>query len=285
MKWMKWSMRGLVNRFCGSVAQSCLTLCDAMDCSRPGFPVLHHLLEFAQTHVHWVDDAIQSSHPLVNSKSSINGRYCSFCCLWEASRVNTDSPFLIGLPRWRSGEGCTWMQQPQETRVWSRVGKIPWRRGCHPLQQFHLENPRLSPELGGHSGRRLPLQAAAAPAAWVTARLEAEGGRRWGQSPSIRMTGPGQSARTRPSAPLLKVAYGPARGLERAGEQHMPLRGHHQLPTEAQDRSSRSVTMLSRASTPREPHNRPGRQPWHVVLGTSVTSQVLAAPGPPCSRL
>ena len=35
-----------------------------MDCSTPGFPVLHHLLEFAQTHVHWVDDAIQSSHPL-----------------------------------------------------------------------------------------------------------------------------------------------------------------------------------------------------------------------------
>ena len=34
-----------------SVAQSCLTLCDPMDCSMPGFPVLHYLLEFAQTHV------------------------------------------------------------------------------------------------------------------------------------------------------------------------------------------------------------------------------------------
>ena len=33
--------------------------CDPMDCSRPGFPVLHYLLEFPQTHVHWVDDAIQ----------------------------------------------------------------------------------------------------------------------------------------------------------------------------------------------------------------------------------
>ena len=47
------------------VAQSCLTLCDPMDCSTPGFPVLHHLLEFAQAHVHWVSDAIQSSHPLL----------------------------------------------------------------------------------------------------------------------------------------------------------------------------------------------------------------------------
>ena len=35
-----------------------------MDCSMPGFPILHYLLKFAQTHVHWVDDAIQPSHPL-----------------------------------------------------------------------------------------------------------------------------------------------------------------------------------------------------------------------------
>ena len=46
------------------MAQSCLTLCDLMDCRTPGFPVYHHLLEFTQTHVHWVSDAIQPSHPL-----------------------------------------------------------------------------------------------------------------------------------------------------------------------------------------------------------------------------
>ena len=49
---------------CSSVSKSCPTLCDAMDCSMPGFPVLHYLLEFAQTYVHWVSDAIQPSHPL-----------------------------------------------------------------------------------------------------------------------------------------------------------------------------------------------------------------------------
>ena len=49
---------------CCSVAQSCLTLCDPMDCSTPGFSVLHHLLELAKTHVHRVGDVIQSSHPL-----------------------------------------------------------------------------------------------------------------------------------------------------------------------------------------------------------------------------
>ena len=47
-----------------SVTQSCLTLCDAMQRSTPGLPVHHHLLEFTQTHVHWVGDAIQPSHPL-----------------------------------------------------------------------------------------------------------------------------------------------------------------------------------------------------------------------------
>ena len=47
------------------VCSACLTLCGPMDCSTPGFPVLHHLLEFTWTHVHWVSDAIQPSHPLL----------------------------------------------------------------------------------------------------------------------------------------------------------------------------------------------------------------------------
>ena len=47
-----------------SVAQSCLTLCDPMDCSTPGLPVHHQLPEFTQTHLYWVCDAIQPSHPL-----------------------------------------------------------------------------------------------------------------------------------------------------------------------------------------------------------------------------
>ena len=47
-----------------SVAQSCLTLCDPMNRSTPGLPVHHQLLEFTQTQVHGVGDAIQTSHPL-----------------------------------------------------------------------------------------------------------------------------------------------------------------------------------------------------------------------------
>ena len=47
-----------------SIAQKCLTICDPMDCSTPGFPLHHQLPELTQTHVHWVSNAIQPSHPL-----------------------------------------------------------------------------------------------------------------------------------------------------------------------------------------------------------------------------
>ena len=63
----KWSIIYLVSMvvvaYC-SVDQSCPALCDPMDCSTPGFPDLHHLLELAQTHVHQVSDAIQPCRPL-----------------------------------------------------------------------------------------------------------------------------------------------------------------------------------------------------------------------------
>ena len=49
-----------------SVTQLCPTLCDPMNCSTPGLPVHHQLLEFTQTHVHWVSDVIQPSHPLLS---------------------------------------------------------------------------------------------------------------------------------------------------------------------------------------------------------------------------
>ena len=56
-----------------SVAQSCPTLCDPMNRSTPGLPVHHQLPESTQTHVHWVGDAIQPSHPLLSpSPSTLN---------------------------------------------------------------------------------------------------------------------------------------------------------------------------------------------------------------------
>jgi len=52
-----------------SVAQSCLTLCNPMDCSTPGLPVHHQFTELTQTHVHWVSGAIQPFHPLLSPSS------------------------------------------------------------------------------------------------------------------------------------------------------------------------------------------------------------------------
>jgi len=54
-------------RSCYSVSKSCPTLCSFIDSNTPGFSALHYLPEFAQTHVHWVSDAIQPSHPLLPS--------------------------------------------------------------------------------------------------------------------------------------------------------------------------------------------------------------------------
>ena len=56
-----------MNYCCCSVGQLCQSLCDPMDCSTSGFPVLHNVLEFAKIHVHWVIDAIQLSYPLLPS--------------------------------------------------------------------------------------------------------------------------------------------------------------------------------------------------------------------------
>ena len=62
---LKKDLRVKVNCYgCCSVTQSCPTLCDSVNWSMPGLPVLHHLPELSETHVHWIGDAIQPSYPL-----------------------------------------------------------------------------------------------------------------------------------------------------------------------------------------------------------------------------
>ena len=97
-----------------SVAQSCLTLCNLMDCSTPGFPSSHQLPELAQTHVHWVSDAIETSHPLLSHSppafnlslyswgNCIFGGVCMLSCVrlfaipWTAAR---QAPLFMGFSR------------------------------------------------------------------------------------------------------------------------------------------------------------------------------------------
>ena len=70
-----------------SVAQSCLTLCNPMDCSTPGFPVHHQPPELTQTHVHQVGDAIQPSHPLSSSSPSFNPSQHQGLFQWVSSLI------------------------------------------------------------------------------------------------------------------------------------------------------------------------------------------------------
>ena len=60
-----WALTRKLLSSVSSVAQSCPTLCKPMNHSMPGLPVHHQLLQFTKTHVHWVSDAIQPSHPLL----------------------------------------------------------------------------------------------------------------------------------------------------------------------------------------------------------------------------
>ena len=70
---------------CCSASKSHPTLCDPMDCSAPGFPVLHYPLEFAQTHVHWIGDAVQPSHPLSSPSPTFNSSQHQGLFQWVSS--------------------------------------------------------------------------------------------------------------------------------------------------------------------------------------------------------
>ena len=80
----------ILDNLCCSAAKSCPTLCDPMSCSKPGFPVLHYLLEFAQIHVYWVGNAIEPFQPLPPSSPlpslfpsiSIFSNESAVCIMW-----------------------------------------------------------------------------------------------------------------------------------------------------------------------------------------------------------
>ena len=86
-----------------SVTQLCPTLCDPVDCSTPGLPVNHQLLEFTQTHVHWVSDAIQPSHPLSSpSPPAFNLSQHQGLCFEEGGVFSNESVLHIRWPEYWS---------------------------------------------------------------------------------------------------------------------------------------------------------------------------------------
>ena len=88
-----------------SVTQSCLTLCGPMEGSTPGLPVHHQLLAFTQTHVPWVSDVIQSSHPLsCPSPRSLNLSQHQSIFKWVSLLIRWPKDWSFSLSISRSSE-------------------------------------------------------------------------------------------------------------------------------------------------------------------------------------
>ena len=94
------------SQFSSVQSQSCPTLCDPMNRSTPGLPVHHQLPEFTQTHVHWVSDAIQPSHPLLSpfppapNPSQHQSFPMSQLCMSSMVRESRRTALLYGLLSW-----------------------------------------------------------------------------------------------------------------------------------------------------------------------------------------
>ena len=102
-----WELRSHV--CCCSVAKLCLTLCNPMNYSTPGFLVLHYFPNFTQTHVHWVSDAIQPSHPLLSpspalkfSSIKVFSNVWALCIRWSFSFCINPSNEYSGLISFRT---------------------------------------------------------------------------------------------------------------------------------------------------------------------------------------
>ena len=112
-----WAQSFLVG-WCCLVAKLCLTLCNPMDCSLPGFPVHHQLPEFTQTHLHWVSDAIQPSHPLSSpSPPTFNPSQHQGLFKWvSSSHLGAKS----------IGVSASTSVLPMNTQDWSPLGWTGW---------------------------------------------------------------------------------------------------------------------------------------------------------------
>ena len=160
-----------------SVSKSSSTLCDPVNCSTPGFPVLHYLQEFAQVHVHWVGDTIQPSHPLpmpspsVHNLSQHQGLFQWVGSLHQVARVlelqhqsfqwifkvmalffNTLSRFVIAFLSRSKHLLISWLQSQSAVIFGTQENKVchcflcfpiywPWSdgTGCHDLSFLNVE--------------------------------------------------------------------------------------------------------------------------------------------------
>ena len=132
-----------------------MSVCDPLDCIMPGFPILHCLPEFPQTHVHGVNDAIQASHPLSNPFSScppfsqsIVGKCCPFPpCFYgywfsPDSSVATFLSFLTSLHLYPisrlSGLSGSRVPEEVESFPFNILGLCTWVSGQNGLPDIYM---------------------------------------------------------------------------------------------------------------------------------------------------
>ena len=148
------NLEAVVMAFSGcSVAKSCLNLCDPMDCSIPGFPVLRCLPQFAQTQVHWVGDAIQPSYPLSPPSplsfnlSQYQGPFQWICSLHQVAKVlelqlqHQSFQWIIRVgfvEDWLLWSPCS----PRDSRLSSRTASVLW---CSAFFMVELSCPYMTP--------------------------------------------------------------------------------------------------------------------------------------------
>ena len=146
-KWFKNS-----NQF-SSVSQSCPTLCNPMDCSKPGLPFHHQLPAPTQTHVHWVGDAIQLSHLL--SSPSLPAFSLSQQCFASGGQnirvsasasippMNIQDWFPLGLTDWVSSQskGCSRVFSNTTVQKHQFFSAQPSLRSSSHIHTWSLEKP------------------------------------------------------------------------------------------------------------------------------------------------
>ena len=137
---------------CCSVAQSCLTLWDPIDCSMPGLPVPHHFPEFAQVHVHCISDAIQPSHPLTpSSPSALYLSQQQGLVQWVGCSYQINKILELQLQH-QSFQLVFRVDLPWGWLIWSlycprdfqESSPVPWFKGINSLALCLLYSPALT---------------------------------------------------------------------------------------------------------------------------------------------
>ena len=154
-KMVSYSLFYIVNLFIvqfRSVAQLCPALCNRMDCSTPGLPVHHQLLELTQTHVLWVGDAFQPSHPLLSPSPptfNLSRHQCLF--KWVSSLHQVDKLLEFWLQhqffQWIFRTGFLWDRQvgtPCSPRDAQESSPTPHFKSINSSALSFLHSPTLT---------------------------------------------------------------------------------------------------------------------------------------------